>query len=86
MIADIIPSIREECSVDGKLYRWPFFLDVIGTSWHSGIGQSWRARRGARNLGRVPRKLEEDRRFESSALGRDPTPMAGVLSCRLRTA
>src|SRR5580693_7122983 len=37
VIDDIIPSIREECSVDGKLYSWPFFLDVIGTSWHSGI-------------------------------------------------
>src|SRR5271170_8039821 len=37
VIDDIIPSIREECSIDGKLYSWPFFLDVIGTSWHSGI-------------------------------------------------
>jgi ABC-type glycerol-3-phosphate transport system substrate-binding protein len=37
VIDDIIPSIREECSIDGKLYSWPFFLDVIGTSWHSGL-------------------------------------------------
>jgi hypothetical protein len=37
VIDDIIPSIREECSIDGKLYSWPFFLDVCGTSWHSGI-------------------------------------------------
>ncbi len=37
VIDDIIPSIREECTVDGKLYSWPFFLDVIGNSWHSGI-------------------------------------------------
>ena len=37
VIDDIIPSICAECSVDGKLYSWPFFLDVIGSAWHSGI-------------------------------------------------
>ena len=37
VINDIIPSIREECTVDGKLYSWPFLLDVAGCSWHSGI-------------------------------------------------
>ena len=37
VIDDIIPSIREECSIDGKLYSWPFLLDVIGSGWHSGI-------------------------------------------------
>ncbi len=37
VLDDLIPSIREECSIDGKLYSWPFFLDVIGTGWHSGI-------------------------------------------------
>ena len=30
VIDDLIPSIREECTVDGKLYSWPFLLDVIG--------------------------------------------------------
>ena len=45
------------------------------------------SRRRARDLGRVPRKLQEDRRFEGRALGRDvSTPMAGVRSCRSRTA
>src|SRR6201996_5412545 len=34
---DILPSIREEGSVDGKLYSWPFLLDVIGLGWHSGL-------------------------------------------------
>jgi ABC-type glycerol-3-phosphate transport system substrate-binding protein len=29
VIDDIIPSIREECTVDGKLWSWPFLLDVI---------------------------------------------------------
>ena len=29
MLDDLIPSIREECTVDGKLMVWPFFLDVI---------------------------------------------------------
>ena len=29
MLDDMLPAIREECSVDGKLYVWPFLLDVI---------------------------------------------------------
>ena len=37
VIDDIIPSIRAENTIDGKLYGWPFLLDVIGTGWHSGI-------------------------------------------------
>ena len=37
VLDDIIPSVRQECSVDGKLYSWPFLLDVIGMGWHSGI-------------------------------------------------
>jgi multiple sugar transport system substrate-binding protein len=37
VIDDLIPSIREECTIDGKLYSWPFLLDVIGTGWHSGL-------------------------------------------------
>jgi ABC-type glycerol-3-phosphate transport system substrate-binding protein len=37
VIDDILPSIREENTVDGKLYGWPFLLDVIGSAWHSGI-------------------------------------------------
>ncbi|MGF1624805.1 MAG: ABC transporter substrate-binding protein [Alphaproteobacteria bacterium] len=37
VLDDIIPSIREENMIDGKLYGWPFLLDVIGMSWHSGI-------------------------------------------------
>ena len=37
VIDDIIPSIREECTINGKMYGWPFLLDVIGTGWHAGI-------------------------------------------------
>ena len=37
VLNDILPSIRAECTVDGKLYGWPFLLDVIGSGWHSGI-------------------------------------------------
>jgi len=37
VLDDILPAIREECSIDGKLYSWPFLLDVIGMSWHSRI-------------------------------------------------
>ena len=29
ILDDMLPAIREECSVDGKLYVWPFLLDVI---------------------------------------------------------
>jgi ABC-type glycerol-3-phosphate transport system substrate-binding protein len=34
---DIIPSILAENTIDGKMYGWPFLLDVIGTGWHSGL-------------------------------------------------
>lgn len=37
VLDDMIPSIRAENTIDGKLYGWPFLLDVIGNSWHSGI-------------------------------------------------
>lgn len=37
VLDDIIPSIRAENTIDGKLYGWPFLLDVIGQSWHSGL-------------------------------------------------
>lgn len=37
VLDDIIPSIREECTIDGKLYSWPFLLDVTGMAWHSGL-------------------------------------------------
>jgi ABC-type glycerol-3-phosphate transport system substrate-binding protein len=37
VLDDLIPSIREECSVDGKLYCWPFLLDIISQAWNSGM-------------------------------------------------
>jgi ABC-type glycerol-3-phosphate transport system substrate-binding protein len=37
VLDDIIPSIREECTIDGKLYSWPFLLDIIGMAWNSNI-------------------------------------------------
>ena len=37
VLDDMIPAIRDECTIDGKLYGWPFLLDVAGTGWHSGI-------------------------------------------------
>jgi multiple sugar transport system substrate-binding protein len=37
VLDDIIPSIRAENTIDGKLYGWPFLLDVIGCGWHSGL-------------------------------------------------
>jgi ABC-type glycerol-3-phosphate transport system substrate-binding protein len=35
VLNDLIPSIREECSVNGKLYNWPFLLDVCVLGWNS---------------------------------------------------
>src|SRR6476469_8870688 len=37
VIDDILPSIREECSIDGKLYSWPFLLDVIVQGYKASI-------------------------------------------------
>jgi ABC-type glycerol-3-phosphate transport system substrate-binding protein len=37
VLDDLIPSIREECTVDGQLYSWPFLLDVIGMGWNSDL-------------------------------------------------
>jgi multiple sugar transport system substrate-binding protein len=37
VLDDILPSIREECTVDGKLYSWPFLLDVIVQAYNSNI-------------------------------------------------
>ncbi|MEO7913565.1 MAG: ABC transporter substrate-binding protein [Roseiflexaceae bacterium] len=35
VLDDIIPAIRDECTVDGKLYSWPFLLDIAGMGWNS---------------------------------------------------
>lgn len=37
MLDDLIPSIREECSVDGKLYSIPFLIDVIVQAWNNSL-------------------------------------------------
>lgn len=37
VIDDIIPSIRAEGTVDGKLYAWPFLLDIIVQGYNSAI-------------------------------------------------
>ncbi|MBE7473396.1 MAG: ABC transporter substrate-binding protein [Anaerolineae bacterium] len=37
VLDDIIPSIREECTVDGKLYSWPFLLDIIVQGYNTSI-------------------------------------------------
>jgi multiple sugar transport system substrate-binding protein len=36
VLNDLIPSIRNECTVDGKLYSWPFLLDIITLGWNAG--------------------------------------------------
>ncbi|MBC7813788.1 MAG: extracellular solute-binding protein [Burkholderiales bacterium] len=37
IIEDIIPSIREEGSIDGKLYSWPFLVDVVVQSYNANV-------------------------------------------------
>ncbi|MCK6626813.1 MAG: ABC transporter substrate-binding protein [Anaerolineae bacterium] len=37
VLDDIIPSIREECTVNGKLYSWPFLLDIIVQGYNTSI-------------------------------------------------
>jgi ABC-type glycerol-3-phosphate transport system substrate-binding protein len=37
VLNDIIPSVREEGTIDGKFYCWPFATDIIGSAWHSGL-------------------------------------------------
>lgn len=36
VLNDMIPSIRNECTVNGKLYSWPFLLDIITLGWNKG--------------------------------------------------
>ena len=35
VLNDFIPAIREEGTFDGKLYNWPFLLDVIVQGWNA---------------------------------------------------
>jgi multiple sugar transport system substrate-binding protein len=37
VLDDMIPSIREECTVDGKLYSWPFLIDVIVQAYNTSL-------------------------------------------------
>jgi multiple sugar transport system substrate-binding protein len=40
VIDDISPAIREECTVDGKLYSWPFLLDVIVQAYNANLANA----------------------------------------------
>jgi ABC-type glycerol-3-phosphate transport system substrate-binding protein len=40
VLDDILPSIREEISYNGKIYSWPFLLDVISMGWHKGFAET----------------------------------------------
>jgi multiple sugar transport system substrate-binding protein len=40
LLDDMIPSIREECTVNGKLYCWPFLLDVIVEAQNNSLIQA----------------------------------------------
>lgn len=37
VINDIIPAVRNECSIDGQLYCWPFVVDLHGMAWNSRV-------------------------------------------------
>ena len=88
VLDDIIPSIREENMIDGKMYGWPFLLDVIGTGWHSGHTTTAElARRCARDLGRLSGQCQGGRSIPAQRRsGRHSTRMAGGRSPRSRTA
>ena len=88
VIDDIIPSIREECTVDGKLYSWPFLLDVAGCSWHSGItGKAGLPDAAPATWDEFLAEREDDRGLRRPPPGaRHSIRTAGVLSRRSRTA
>ncbi len=87
VLDDIIPSIREECTIDGKLYGWPFLLDVIGMSWHSGMtsqaGLPDARRRPGTTISRPPGRWSTRVPHPSAP---PSTPMAGARSHRSPTA
>jgi multiple sugar transport system substrate-binding protein len=37
VLDDMLPAIREECTVNGKLYVWPFLLDIIVEAQNNAI-------------------------------------------------
>ena len=37
VVNDLIPSIRKEATYQGKIYNWPFLLDIIIQAWNSEI-------------------------------------------------
>ena len=39
VLNDLIPAMRDEATVDGKLYSWPFLLDITIQSWKADIVQ-----------------------------------------------
>jgi ABC-type glycerol-3-phosphate transport system substrate-binding protein len=43
---DILPPIREECSLNGKMYTWPFLLDITGM----GVSTDLTSKAGANDL------------------------------------
>ena len=88
VIDDIIPSIRAECTVDGKALQLavPPRRDRLGLA----LGhhrQGWPARRGAGDLGRVPHRAPRRSSIRRPRRGaRHSTRTAGVRSCRSPTA
>lgn len=37
VLDDMIPAVRAECTYDGKLYAWPFLLDIITSAYNASI-------------------------------------------------
>jgi multiple sugar transport system substrate-binding protein len=37
VVDDMIPAVRAECTYDGKLYAWPFLLDIIVQAYNSNL-------------------------------------------------
>ena len=87
VLDDIIPSIREENTIDGKLYGWPFLLDVIGSAGirASPARRAWPMRRRRPGTTSSPpgRRSSIPRRRRGAP---PSTRTAGARSRRSRTA
>jgi multiple sugar transport system substrate-binding protein len=37
VMSDLMPKLREEGSIEDKLYNWPFLVDVVVQGWNAGL-------------------------------------------------
>lgn len=71
VLNDIIPSIREECSIEGKLYSWPFLLDITGMGWNSAITDK-------AGINAMPKTWDDVLAYEKTVVDSKAAPYGGV--------